>query len=110
MQRPWRKPLNVVFSGVCLLLVSDQVGAGADLVVHGKNGFIYPAKDQNALYNYLRRLALDEMLRNKMGTESGQILKEWRETASAIEGYKKALDYVTQLYNTHKSQDRFIDE
>ncbi len=77
------------------LVVSDCVGAGPDLIKNGLNGLIYPAKDKNALYNCLKQLTLDRSLRSRMGIESSLILKEWRQTSNAVEGYRKALECVT---------------
>lgn len=109
-QEAWGLVVNEAVLCGLPLVVSDQVGAGADLVVQWKNGFIYPARDKDMLHDYLKRLTVDSKLREEMGKASGQILRSWRENASAIKGYKKALDHVTQLYNTHKNQDQFIDE
>ncbi len=78
------------------IVVSDAVGAGADLVKNGISGYSYPRKNQNELYDCLKHLACDESLRRKMGQESSRILKKWRETNNAVEGYKQALDYATQ--------------
>ena len=96
-QEPWGLVVNEAALCGLPLVVGNQVGAGADLVVQGKNGFMYPAKDKDMLYDYLKRLTVDNKLREEMGKASGQILRSWRENASAIKGYKKALEHAVRV-------------
>ena len=73
----------VVNEAMCFglpVVVSDQVGAASDLVMHGKNGFIFPAGDVEALANNIKQLMeLSEEERSAMGTLSSDLIKEWSE-------------------------------
>lgn len=66
---------------------------------------MYPAKDKEMLYDYLKRLTVDNKLREEMGKASGQILRSWRENASAIKGYKKALEHAVRVGDRRDSRD-----
>jgi len=73
----------VVNEGLCFSLpaiVSDEVGAGVDLVQEGHNGFTFPAGDSEALGSCLERfinLSSEEKL--KMGTHSFDLISRWSE-------------------------------
>jgi glycosyltransferase involved in cell wall biosynthesis len=71
----------VVNEGLCFSLpvvTSDQVGSGRDLVIHGENGYVFPAGDVSALAKGISRLIdlPDEDLL-KMGEKSWSIINEW---------------------------------
>jgi glycosyltransferase involved in cell wall biosynthesis len=76
------------------LLTSDAVGASADLVVSDRNGFIYPARNRQRLFELLRVLVEREDLRRSMGRASRQILDDWRRRYPVQEGYRQALHYA----------------
>lgn len=76
------------------LLTSDAVGASADLVVSDRNGFVYPARDRQRLFELLRVLVEREDLRRSMGRASRQILDDWRGRYPVQEGYRQALHYA----------------
>jgi glycosyltransferase involved in cell wall biosynthesis len=71
----------VVSEALCFslpVIVSDQVGAGADLVFPGENGRVFPAHDVPALAECITELIeLPEQLRTKMGTRSQSLISEW---------------------------------
>jgi glycosyltransferase involved in cell wall biosynthesis len=52
------------------LLSSDAVGAAPDLIVPGRNGFVYPARDSRRLYELLREMVVRKDLRESMGRGS----------------------------------------
>ncbi len=76
------------------LLTSDAVGAAPDLVVPARNGFIYPARDTQRLYELLRELVERKDLRESMGRASREVLDSWRSRFPAREGYRQALSYA----------------
>src|SRR3989304_3364617 len=78
------------------LVTSDAVGAGPDLIVPGRNGFVYPAGDRQRLYELLREMADRRGLRESMGRASRQILDSWRTRFPAKEGYRQALQHVLE--------------
>jgi len=78
----------VVNEALCFSLpvvVSDQVGAGVDLVISGENGSIFPAGDVQALADQISDLIgkSDEDLR-KMGDKSYSLIKEWSDRDLAV--------------------------
>ena len=83
----------VVNEGLCFslpVIVSDQVGSGADLVVSGENGLIFPAGDVSALTEGMSRLIeLPSEDRLKMGEKSESLIKEWldRDIGKVLVGY-----------------------
>ncbi len=76
------------------LLISDAVGAGPDLVVPGRNGFVYPSGAGERLYESLREIVGRKELRESMGRASREILDGWHSRFPAKEGYRKALHYA----------------
>mgnify|MGYP001146285128 FL=1 len=71
----------VVNEALCFslpVIVSDQVGAGQDLVVHEENGYIFPVYNVSALASYITKLCdLPDEDRLKMGEKSHSLIKEW---------------------------------
>jgi glycosyltransferase involved in cell wall biosynthesis len=59
------------------LVLSDQVGAAADLLRDGENGSLVPAGDVDAAAFALRALAADPDLRRAAGERSREIVREW---------------------------------
>ena len=60
------------------VIVSDQVGAGVDLVIPGENGHIFPAGDVAALSDQLSNLiGLPSQVRHEMGEISRKLIAEW---------------------------------
>lgn len=79
----------------CPVIVSDKVGAGYDLVVEGKTGFVYTAGDIQALSDTLKRAMEDENKLKEMGIAATERMKTWSpedNINALIEGIKKSLD------------------
>ena len=83
----------VVNEALCFglpVIVSDQVGAGLDMVKHGKNGFSFPRGDVDELAASIKRIMeLTEDERAKMGTNSRGIIENWlkRDLAESLGQY-----------------------
>ena len=88
----------LVVNEACLaglpLLLSDQVGAAADLLIPGENGFVFPAGDVAALAGRMAEMVCDEPRRLRMARRSSEILSKWRREYPAAEGYRQALLYA----------------
>ena len=73
----------VVNEAMCFglpIVVSDQVGAGDDLVLPGYNGYHFPEGDTEALTDRLQELLdLPRDLRVAMGTRSLDLIRKWTE-------------------------------
>lgn len=95
------EPWGLVVNEACLcglpLVLSDQVGAGEDLLVPGENGYVFPTGDVGALVNVLSKLVENPELRRSMARRSRQILDRWRRENPAIKGYRAALEQVLQI-------------
>ena len=74
---PWGLVVNEAMCFGLPVIVSDQVGAGGDIVRSGVNGFICPTGDVSALAAFLGKLLSDSDLRMRMGTESRKIIQQW---------------------------------
>ena len=74
---PWGLVVNEAMCFGLPVVASDHVGATGDLVREGKNGFVFPAGDVDALADRLRTLLADAELRRKMGAESRRMIAEW---------------------------------
>lgn len=74
---PWGMVVNEAMCCGLPVVVSDKVGAAADLVSDGANGFVYPVGDVPALADLLLRLVEDDSVRRAMGGESLRRIREW---------------------------------
>lgn len=77
ISEPWGFVLNEAMEFGLPLIVSDAVGAAPDLVHEGKNGIIFEAGNTKALAQALEKLARSQALREKMGKESLEIIKQF---------------------------------
>jgi glycosyltransferase involved in cell wall biosynthesis len=59
------------------LVLSDRVGAAADLLHDGENGYLVPAGDAAATARRLGELAADATLRDRFGARSREIVAGW---------------------------------
>jgi glycosyltransferase involved in cell wall biosynthesis len=75
------------------LICSSSVGAAADLVEEGQNGFVFPAGDAGALHGRLLE-ATEPAKLAAMKLASPAILSSWRRTADPIDGIRRALAFA----------------
>jgi glycosyltransferase involved in cell wall biosynthesis len=71
--------------GVGLPVIAWHSGNLPNLLDHGKEGFLIPAGDIDALADHLRRLARDEHLRSTLASNAavrGSTLPTWEQTAT----------------------------
>lgn len=78
----WRETWGMVVNeALCFglpAIVSDQVGAGPDLVHHGQNGYVFRTGDTAQLTEQLTKIMLlPEEVRSQMGARSLQLIREW---------------------------------
>src|SRR6266404_5992685 len=71
---PWGLVVNEVMNAGRPVIVSDKVGAAADLVRNHDNGWIFPAGDVSALADRIRNAITTADL-NQMGLNSGEIIQ-----------------------------------
>ncbi len=87
----WGFVLNEAMEFGLPLVVSDRVGAAADLVHSGKNGEVFPAGDAVALAAVLRDMARQPLAREFMGNQSRRLIKKFSPKGWA-DGFSQALE------------------
>lgn len=75
----------------CPVVVSDQVGSRHDLIQHGKNGFVYPCGDIDALVTIFKEILPDHERLQKMGIAATERMKSWSPEEN-IEAVVQALE------------------
>ena len=102
---PWGLIINEVMCAGLPVVATDEIGAVADLVEDGRNGFTFAAGDVPALSRHLERLAGDAALRERMAEESRRAIAQWSYDAS-IEGVVAALDWIVRTGRSGRRRDR----
>lgn len=92
---PWGLVVNEAMSAGLPIVVTDEVGAAADLVREELNGFKYPVGNVEVLSEKLTRLARDPALRQRMGRSSLEIIAEW-DLDACVEGVREALQAMCE--------------
>ena len=78
------------------VIASDAVGSAFDMIKNGKNGFVVPEKDTDALYDSIKTIMSDEHLRKEMGRKSKEIVENGFMYENMVKGFSKAIEYVTE--------------
>ena len=74
---PWGLVVNEAMNAGRPVIVSDRVGAAADLVEDGVNGFVYPSGDLGALASRLYEIFESPALRARMGERCLERITSW---------------------------------
>lgn len=90
---PWGLVINEVMSASLPVVAAAEIGAAADLVQHGVNGFVYRAGDIASLTHHLGLLARNRRLREEMGERSRQRIATW-DMELCVQGVHEALRAV----------------
>jgi glycosyltransferase involved in cell wall biosynthesis len=92
------EPFGVVVNEMMLcghsVIVSDQVGARYDLVEPGQTGFIYPARDMDALARLLNELLPNRERLRRMGSLAYERVQDWspeRNVAALVQAVERAV-------------------
>lgn len=93
---PWALVINEAAAGGLAIISSDVVGASAELVRDGLNGFLVPACDRTALAIAMRKVA-DPSTLQTMRRASVEVLDEWRRNADPVQGLRSALEATGAL-------------
>ena len=93
---PWALVVNEAAAAGLALVCSDVVGAAAELVREGENGFTFPAGDLDALVDRLRTVTAADRVDGFKAASAG-VLAEWRRTADPVDGLRRALTAVGVL-------------
>jgi glycosyltransferase involved in cell wall biosynthesis len=92
---PWGLVVNEVMNAGRPIIVSDRVGAAADLLTNGDNGFVYPSGDTGTLAARLMQIFESPRLRIAMGEQSLKRINRW-DFAADRRGLLQALVKVCQ--------------
>jgi glycosyltransferase involved in cell wall biosynthesis len=94
---PWGVVVNEAAASGLPLVLSDRVGAAADLLRDGENGVRVPFGDAAATADALRLLAVDPDLRRRYGARSRELVSAW--------GYEPSVEsLVTSCYEAIASR------
>jgi glycosyltransferase involved in cell wall biosynthesis len=77
MGETWGLSVNEAMNFAKPVIVSDTCGCSADLVRHGRNGFIFKEGDTGQLKEYLQQTLADGSFAENAGSESREIIKEF---------------------------------
>jgi len=95
---PWAVVVNEATAAGLAVVCSDVVGAGAELVRDGVNGYTFAAGDlkglQSALLAATDAAKIDELKHN-----SASVLADWRKKADPVEGLATAVRAVARKAN-----------
>jgi glycosyltransferase involved in cell wall biosynthesis len=72
------------------VIVSDQVGAGYDLVRHGENGFVFPVGEVEILAKHIEELATNKELCARLGAQARRTM-ESHSYAQCVSSFVQAL-------------------
>ncbi|MFN3405696.1 MAG: glycosyltransferase family 4 protein [Cytophagaceae bacterium] len=73
----WGLVINEAMNFGLPIISSDLVGCSNDLVLHGKNGFIFQEGNINQLSRYLKILVLNDDFRQEAGKLSADIISDY---------------------------------
>jgi glycosyltransferase involved in cell wall biosynthesis len=94
IHEPWGLIVNEAMNAGRIVIATDQVGCGPDLIKDGENGFVYPAGDIAALTEILRSLVtMDGTKRDTMGNRSLEIISRWNFERD-VAGLRAAIESV----------------
>ena len=86
-------PLSILEAmSVGLPIIASNVVGNFDTVENGINGYLYDLKDYSIAVKYLKKLALDESLRNFMGYNSFKKQREFFSKKKMLSKYEKLYD------------------
>jgi len=92
---PWGLVVNEVMCAGLPVIATEEIGSVADLVTHGRNGFLYQAGDIKALTNHLQTVIQDDELRQKMGKASLDRISQWS-YEECVSGIRSALQSMAK--------------
>ena len=91
---PWGLIVNEAMASGCAVIVSNEVGAHADLVTDGVEGFVFPVGDIEALATALARVLSSPEQTQRMREAARTRIASWDFEAD-VRGLRQALAEVT---------------
>ncbi|MFZ0663883.1 MAG: glycosyltransferase family 4 protein [Acidobacteriaceae bacterium] len=93
IHEPWGLIVNEIMNASRAIVLSDQVGCAPDLLRDGVNGFVFPARNVDALSAVLHRFIDDPSLARTMGSHATEIIDEYTFQRD-VEGLRQALAFL----------------
>ena len=93
---PWGLVVNEAMASGCPVIVTSEVGAAADLVSPGQDGFTFPAGDVAALTAILQRCFDGSTCLPCIGARAAKRMQHWDFEAD-VQGLRRALAHTTHL-------------
>ena len=90
----WGLVINEAMSMSLPIVTTEAVGAVADLVNNGVNGYVVAPGDADDLRKALERLLFDEHKRESMGRESRRLFDGFNDYGKMHEGFENAIQHV----------------
>ncbi len=90
---PWGLVINEAMCFGLPVIISDQIGAGGDLVKDGKNGYVYSSGEINELSDKLKTLLNNNDLREAFGKNSREIISRWSYEED-VKGIEQCFKYL----------------
>jgi len=91
-EEAWGLVINEAMAAGLPIVTTDKVGAAADLVFNGLNGYVVPAKNSKAIATALKKILSSPALLNRMSKESKKIIRNFSPENTG-KGFLKAIDY-----------------
>jgi glycosyltransferase involved in cell wall biosynthesis len=89
-QDTWGLVVNEAMTYGRPCIVSDRVGCGPDLIVHGQTGFIAPLGDVETLAGYMKQFANTPGMAARMGAEAERFIAR-HSVQAAVDGLLQAI-------------------
>lgn len=87
---PWAVVINEAAAAGMAIVASDVVGAAAELVRDGVNGFTFPTGDLAKLTEALRAVTASDRVETFKSASAG-VLRDWRARGDPVDGLRRAL-------------------
>lgn len=89
----WGLVVNEAMACGLPVIVSSAAGSSADLVIEGKNGFVFKSENSRDLANKLTAIMEDKKLRENMGEKSKEISNKFV-PSKTVKGFYKMFKYL----------------
>ncbi|KXA96782.1 hypothetical protein AKJ38_02625 [candidate division MSBL1 archaeon SCGC-AAA259I14] len=91
---PWGFTINESMNFGTPVISTDAVASAHDLIENGENGYIIQRKNSDLLYNFLKKLLLNNKLRKKLGKNSKETVKNNYNYEEMLNVFDTAIKYV----------------
>ena len=89
----WGMVINEAMACGLPVITTDKVGASADLLENGVNGYIVEAGDTTQLFEAMKKVMQDPILRDRLAKASRRRILRFGPEAS-VEGFLSAIEYA----------------